>query len=272
MRVADKIAVVTGAGAGIGRETCLLLAEEGATVVALDLSGEACLDVIGEIGGGLALACDVADRARVDEVFAEIRGAYARVDVLVNVAGVDRVPGDGVERWHEGSLAQMGQIAAGQPVTAHIDQLLNMTDEGWRGLMSVNLDGLFYCTRAALRIMVDAGVAGSIVNMSSISGLSGFGSTHYCASKAGVLGFTRGLAREVASRGIRVNAVCPGVIDTRMSRAAPPAFAAAAVAGTPLGRMGTPREVAAAVLHLASDESAYTTGQWLSPNGGFVMS
>jgi 3-oxoacyl-[acyl-carrier protein] reductase len=136
-------------------------------------------------------------------------------------------------------------------------------------MIKVHLYGTFHCTREALRLMEGPG---AIINLSSVAGLTGLaGIPHYSAAKAGILGFTKAVAQEVGSRQIRVNAICPGYIDTPMTEDIPPVLKMMAVAQTPLGRTGTPEEIAATALYLASDESSFTTGQWLSPNGGLVI-
>jgi len=137
-------------------------------------------------------------------------------------------------------------------------------------MLAVHLNGTFYCTREALRLMSRRN-RGAIVNISSVAALAGIPvAPHYGAAKAGILGFTRSMAREVASRGIRVNAICPGWIDTPMTQDLPPMMRSMAERQTPLGRFGEPREIANAALFLASDEASFVTGQWLSPNGGLL--
>jgi 3-oxoacyl-[acyl-carrier protein] reductase len=128
----------------------------------------------------------------------------------------------------------------------------------------------FFCAREAVKMMLAAG-SGSIINMSSIAGLGGMGPIHYATAKAGLLGFTRSLAREVAGRGIRVNAICPGAIDTPMVKNVPEPIMKGMIAATPLGRIGTPEDIASAALFLASDDGAFLTGQWISPNGGIFI-
>jgi 3-oxoacyl-[acyl-carrier protein] reductase len=271
VKLEGRVAVVTGAGSGMGRATALLFAEEGADVVALDIKGDMAERTIADIGRGLALACDVADRAQVDEAFARVDEHYGRVDVLANIAGINPAPDDATDKLYEGMLARIEQMRAGEKPTAPTDQLVHMSDEGWHRMIDVHLNGTFYCTRAALRIMTRTGTAGAIVNTASIAALAGISQSHYCAAKGGILAFTKGLAREVAPRGIRVNAVCPGVIDTPMNEGIPPAIMAGLDAAIPLGRAGRPREAASVFLFLACDDSSYLTGQWISPNGGLVI-
>jgi 3-oxoacyl-[acyl-carrier protein] reductase len=193
---------------------------------------------------------DVSDPIRVGGMAAEIETACGRLDVLVNNAGVDRTEGDG-----------MDALGGGGSLTAR------MSDVGWKRMLEIHLDGAFYCAREATRRMLDRR-SGVILNLSSIAGLGGLGPIHYATAKAGLLGFTRALARELGPRGIRVNAICPGAIETPMTDAIPEPLLNALVAMTPLGRMGSADEIAAAALFLASDDGAFITGQWLSPNGG----
>ena len=146
-----------------------------------------------------------------------------------------------------------------------------MTDEGFTKLMAINVNGVFFCLRETVKIMQREERPGSIINMSSIAGLSSQGTISYSASKSAVLGITRAAARELGRFGIRVNAICPGIISTPMTDDLPEFAIKSLVKATPLGRMGTPGDVAATALFLASDESSFITGQWISPNGGLIM-
>ena len=255
MKLEGRVAWVTGGGSGLGRAISERFAAEGARVAVTDLQPEtAKATVAGLPGAGhIALAGDVSASARVAEMAAEIAKSFGRLDVLVNNAGVDRTPGDASDRL----------LATGS-ITAH------MSDAGWTRMLEIHLNGAFFCARAALAPMLEQG-SGSIVNMSSIAGLGGMGAIHYATAKAGLLGFTRALAREVGARGIRVNAICPGAIETPMSAKVPAPILKGMIAATPLRRIGTAQEIAAAALFLASDESSYITGQWLSPNGGIFI-
>ena len=163
------------------------------------------------------------------------------------------------------------ETISGQGVQTHWDITQNMSDEAWHHVIGVHLHGTFYCTREALKIMTRQG-SGAIVNLSSVAALMGLETVpHYSAAKGGILAFTRAVAREVASRGIRVNAICPGYIDTPMTAGLSDLGRKVIVGRTPMGRVGEPREIAATALFLASDESSFTTGQWLSPNGGLFI-
>ena len=268
MRHDGRVAVVTGGGAGIGEAICHRLADEGARVAVLDISLSAAQQTIKAIGDGLAAEVDVSDSAAVDAAFAGVERDLGPVDVLVNNAGA--VGLDHVRRVTPRLERQRAEMAAGK-VETPLDALVRLSDEEWRYLMAVHLDGTFYCTRAAVRSMAARGT-GVIVNMASICGIEGCtGHPHYAAAKAGILGFTRAVAREVGSRNIRVNAICPGFIDTPMTQPVSPLMRKALTARTPLGRWAEPEEVAKTALFLASDDSSFFTGQWLSPNGGLFI-
>lgn len=269
-----KTAVVTGAGQGIGRACARALAEAGARVAALDLNEAAAKETVtgaSNPGSHLALACDVSRSDQVKQTFARVYAAFGRLDVLVNNAGIGQWKNDGSTQLYELMAKRNAELERGEKPQTHVEQLVHMEDEGWRGVMSVNLDGVFFCAREALRLMEKDGIAGSIINISSSSAQSGEGPIHYVTSKTAVLGFTRAVAREVASRGIRVNAVAPGSTDTPLLRGIPEAWIKSLEAATPLGRIGKPEEVAAAVRFLASDEASYVTGSLMVVNGGSVI-
>ena len=247
MGISGRCAVVTGGSRGIGREICMELAAQGAHIV-LGYAGDAqkaeqtrrdC-ELLGV--RAVAVRCDV---RRADEVQAMINaalGEFGRVDILVNNAGITR---DGL--------------------------LLTAKEERFDEVMDTNLKGAYLCMRAAVRTMMRQRY-GRIVNMSSVVALRGnAGQTSYAASKAGIIGLTKSAAKELISRGITVNAVAPGFIDTDMTAAMPDAAKAAALTAIPAGRMGEAKDVARAVAFLAADEAGYITGQVLSVDGGMSM-
>jgi 3-oxoacyl-[acyl-carrier protein] reductase len=215
------------------------------------------------------VVADVADSAQVRAMVEEAARAFGGLDVLVNNAGIGEVDPAGREAFAAKVEARVGEMLMGT-VQTHWDITENLSDEHWARMLAVHLNGTFYCTREALRIMSRVN-RGAIVNISSVAGLMGIEvAPHYGAAKAGILGFTRSVAREVASRGIRVNAICPGFIDTPILDPMPPVTRVLAERQTPLGRLGRPEEIAAAAAFLASDEASFITGQWLSPNGGLL--
>jgi 3-oxoacyl-[acyl-carrier protein] reductase len=258
-RLEGKIAVVTGAGGGLGAAMSTRFAEEGAIVVCQDLDEAAAsrtVDAITAVGGAASgWECDVSDSAAINAMFEDARTRHGVVDVLVNCAGVDRTPGDGSREGNTGSDVQ---------VTL-------MSDAGWQRMLDIHLNGAFYCTRAFVDGLVEAKQGGSMICISSIAGLSGWGPVHYATAKAGLLGLVRSVARFCGPLGVRANAICPGVIDTPMSASVSPAMIAGLKMLTPLGRIGEPADVAAAAVYLASDESGFVTGQSISPNGGLVI-
>src|SRR5881628_3072509 len=225
----------------------------------------------GGSGGGRAIQADVADVAQVKAMFATVERELGGRDVLVNNAGIGVAPGDdriGIGRKAETRLLE---IVSGQEAQTHLDVTQNLSDESWRRMLAVHLDGTFFCTREALKLMSRKN-RGAIINLSSVAALMGLDvAPHYSAAKGAILAFTRAVARDAASRGIRVNAICPGYIDTPMTEPMSPLIKKSVTARTPLGRTGTPNEVAATALFLASDDSSFYTGQWLSPNGGLFI-
>jgi 3-oxoacyl-[acyl-carrier protein] reductase len=247
--LAGRVAVVTGASRGIGRSIAIALGRQGARVVLGYAANEAAAAEAAEAvraAGGTASTkrFDVADAAAVDAAFKEIVAAEGGLHILVNNAGV-----------------------------AVNTLMLGAKDADWKRAIDVNLNGTFYCVRAALRALMKAKDAGRIINITSITGeIGSAGQGAYVAAKAGVIGLTKTLAREYASRGITVNAVSPGFIDTDMTATELPAERRAELLKSiPLGRVGKPEDVAAAVAYLASPAAAYVTGQVLRVNGGLFM-
>lgn len=242
----DKVAVVTGASRGIGRVIALALAGQGAKIVASARNAEALEKLTAEIkaqgGEAVAVVGDVALDADANNLISQAVATYGRVDILVNNAGITR---DGL--------------------------LLRMKSEDWDAVLNTNLKGAFLCTRAVAKVMSKQRY-GRIINMSSVVGEMGnSGQANYCASKAGLLGLTKSVARELARRNVTVNAVTPGFIVTDMTEEMTDKAREAMTAQIPLGRLGESEDVANAVLFFASDQSAYITGQVLGVNGGMYM-
>jgi NAD(P)-dependent dehydrogenase (short-subunit alcohol dehydrogenase family) len=249
VELAGKVAIVTGGSAGIGRAAALAVATEGAAVVVADVDaerGEAVAREIVDTGGrAVFVLTDVADDASVAALVARTVEEYAGLDFAFNNAGIE-----------------------GSPAITH-----ECTPENWQRTLAVNLSGVWSCMRHQIPRMLERG-GGSIVNCSSVAGLVGFPSIPaYVASKHGVIGLTRTAALEYAEHGIRVNAVCPGVIDTEMVERLTghqSEAEAALVASEPVGRMGRPEEIADAVVWLCSSRSSFVTGQAIAIDGGFV--
>ena len=274
MKLKDRIALVTGGGSGLGRAISLLFAEEGAHVIVNELRLETAEQTVASMkgpAGGRALQADVSDSAQVKAMFATIEREVGGLDILVNNAGIAFGPGDDRAEVNRKSEALIMELLSGQGGQTHLDVTQNLSDESWRRMLAVHVDGTFYCTREALKLMSRKN-RGAIVNLSSVAALTGLEVVpHYSAAKGAILAFTRAVAKDVASRGIRVNAICPGYIDTPMTERMSPLIRTAVIARTPLRRTGEPHEVAATALFLVSDDSSFFTGQWLSPNGGLFI-
>jgi 3-oxoacyl-[acyl-carrier protein] reductase len=274
MKLKDRIALVTGGGSGLGRAISLLFAEEGAHVIVNELRLETAEQTVASMkgpSGGRAIQADVSDSAQVKAMFATIEREVGGLDILVNNAGIAFGPGDDRAEVNRKSEALIMELLSGQGGQTHLDVTQNLSDESWRRMLAVHVDGTFYCTREALKLMSRKN-RGAIVNLSSVAALTGLEVVpHYSAAKGAILAFTRAVARDVASRGIRVNAICPGYIDTPMTERMSPLIRTAVIARTPLRRTGEPHEVAATALFLVSDDSSFFTGQWLSPNGGLFI-
>jgi 3-oxoacyl-[acyl-carrier protein] reductase len=261
-----KVAVVTGGGSGIGEAICIRLGREGARVAVLDVDEDAA-KLTAELAGGVAVQADVSDSASVDGALEQAEAALGPLDIWVNNAGIAATAQG--ERVNPRAERQLAEAAAGGAVTTPLDALVRLPDEEWRRMLAVHLDGTFYGTRAAARSM--AGRGGAIVNMASVCGLEGCtGYPHYSAAKAGILGFTRAVAKELIVQGIRVNAIAPGFIETPASGTQADAVRTALMLRTPIGRFGRSEEIAATVTFLASDDAGFFVGETLSPNGGLV--
>jgi 3-oxoacyl-[acyl-carrier protein] reductase len=271
-RLDGKVALVTGGGSGLGEAICHRFCQEGATVIVNDLR-PAPAAAVAEAVNGHPLPFDVADSEAVAAALAQVAADHGRLDVLVNNAGIaPPTTSEEAEARTNLMLQQVAEVQSGGPVTTFLDTTVELSDEEWRRMLAVHLDGTFYCTREALKIM-NPQMSGAIVNMGSIMGTAGgAGAPHYCAAKAAILGFTRSVAREVVVRNIRVNAIAPGYIDTPLLDIITPAMRSLIAFQTPMHRLGEPDDIAWAAVYLASDEARFVTGQVLSPNGGWHMS
>ncbi len=246
MKLDNKIAVVTGAAQGIGKVIAMHLVQKGASLVLCDINLEMAKEAAREIeeAGGkcLALKSDVSNMQDAEKIIKEAVEHFGSLDILVNNAGITR---DNV--------------------------LIRMKEEQWDQVMAVNLKGTFNVTKAAIKVMMRK-KSGKIVNIASITGLMGnAGQANYSASKAGVIGFTKSIAREYADRGITVNAVAPGFIETAMTDAIPEREREELIRQIPVKKLGTPEDVANAVYFLVSEEASYITGQVIGVNGGLYM-
>lgn len=259
-RLAGKRAVVTGAAQGIGAAIARRLADEGATVALFDLDAAKADAVLGAPHRGFA--CDVSDSASVDAAFAAAREAMGGIDIVVNNAGIGSAPGDGMAEYY-GAQAQQ----ASDP-SVHADQTIHCSDEGWSRVLSVTLDGAFRCSRAGVRIMAEQGTGGSIINVSSTAAVAGNGPVHYCTAKAAIIGMTRAMARELAGRNIRVNAVMPGATETPIYAGLPQEVKDAVAADGVMKRLAHPDEIAGAVAFLAGPDASFATGSTVAVNGG----
>lgn len=247
MKLEGKKALVTGASRGIGRAIALALAAEGADVAVNYAGSEAAAkEVAAEIEAmgrkAFVIQADISSNAAATEMIDKVVAEFGRIDILVNNAGITR---DGL--------------------------LMRMKEEDWDAVLTTNLKGVFNCTKASIKYMMKQR-AGHIVSISSVVGLMGnAGQANYAAAKAGVIGFTKAVAKEVAARGITVNAVAPGFIQTDMTKVLSEKVVEGMKASIPLARLGDPEDIAKAVVFLASDDASYITGQTLNVDGGMVM-
>lgn len=246
----DQVVVVTGSGSpkGIGKAIAMEFAQQGAKVVVADMNEEGIKSVVQEIeklgGTAMGVTLNVTSKESSDKMVEAVLNKWGRLDVLINNAGIS------------------------QKVTVE-----DMTLDDIRRIFEVNVYGLIMCTQSCMKPMRKAGY-GRIVNLSSVSAKRGggvFGGAHYSASKAAVLGFAKNLSREISAEGITINSVCPGLIDTDIWKSLPKENADKVIAGIPMGRPGQTKEVAAAILFLASQEASYITGEEIDINGGSHM-
>ena len=271
MKLTERVALITGAGSGLGHEIALTFAREGARVAVNDIRRAAAAGIAGEItragGQAMAVPADVSDSVEVRAMFEQVVEAWSTLDILVNNAGI-AVMSDAVKQEFQQMLAEV--LTDGRS-TRSVGATRGMLDSQWRRTLAVHLDGTFYCMREALKIMEPKG-SGKIINMASVAGTTGLlGAPDYSAAKAGIIGLTKAVAREVIGRGIYVNAIAPGYIDTPLLDVLDESVRRTITLQTPIGRLGTPQEVAAVALYLAGDESSYTVGQVISPNGGYAI-
>lgn len=246
MRLKNKVALITGAGTGIGEATAYKFAQEGAKLALCDVNQQAIDKVVTAIktqgGEALGWKMDVTHRSQIAEVVEQIKAAYGRIDVLINNAGIVKDA-----------------------------QLYKMTDEAFDGVIDIDLKGVYNCTRAVVNTMI-AQKSGVILNASSVVGLYGnFGQTNYAAAKAGLIGFVKTWAKELGKHGIRANAVCPGFISTTILHDMPENVIQAMRERVPLRRLGNPEEIANVYAFLASDEASYINGVAIEVSGGLTL-
>lgn len=246
MKHQDQVVLVTGAGQGMGQEIVRHFADAGANVAAVDINAEALNAKVDELTGWvngkiIAITANIAKSDSVRDAITTVVEKFGRLDVIINVAGV-------------GSF----------------DTFIDTPDENWDKVIAVNLTGTFLCCREAAKVMTKQG-SGSIINVSSTAALTGEGPSHYCASKAGVMGLTRSISRELAASGIRVNTIIPGPTNTPMMADVPDEWTQKMIADIPLGRMGESEDIAKVASFLACDDSGFITGQNIAVNGGMAF-
>ena len=246
MKHKDQVVLVTGAGQGMGQEIVHFFADAGAKVAAVDINPQAVTDTVAKLEGKvngqvIGITANIAKSDSVREAIATVVDKFGRLDVIINVAGV-------------GSF----------------DTFIDTPDEHWDKVIGVNLTGTFLCCREAAKVMTAQG-SGNIINVSSTAALTGEGPSHYCASKAGVMGLTRSISRELAASGIRVNTIIPGPTNTPMMADVPEEWTQKMIADIPLGRMGESVDIAKVASFLACDDSGFITGQNIAVNGGMAF-
>ena len=271
-RLKGKVALITGGARGLGASIAKHFSNEGAKIILCDINTDLANKMANELGGK-AYYVDVSNSKNVEETFSKIKSEFNRLDILVNNAGINGFENRQYlldERIKVNNL-QSKEFSETGKIKSHFDVTVNLNDEDWHKMIGIHLNGTFFCTREALKIMNNQ-ESGSIINMGSVLGTTGGPSSpHYSAAKAGILGFTRATARELASRNIRVNAIAPGYIDTEMTTHLGD-VKKIVMSATPMKRFGDVEDIAWAAVYLGSDESKFVTGQTISPNGGFVMS
>lgn len=271
-RLKNKIALITGGARGLGASIAHHFYKEGAEIIICDTNFADALNLAKKLNG-TAYKMDVSKSSEVRDVFKTISLKYKTLDILVNNAGINGFENrqDLLDERIKINNLQSKEFSETGKINSHFDVTVSMIDDDWHKMIAVHLNGTFFCTREALKIMNNQ-ESGSIINMGSVLGTTGGPSSpHYSAAKAGILGFTRATARELASRNIRVNAIAPGYIDTDMTSSLGDVKKIVKSA-TPMKRFGVVEDIAWAAVYLASQESKFVTGQTISPNGGFVMS
>ena len=270
-RLKDKIAVITGGAKGLGACIAETFYKEGAKIIICDILQSEGENTAQKINAD-SFKLDVTKSKDVENIFNKINNLYNKIDILVNNAGINGFENrqDIIDERIKTNKAQIKEYSETQTINTHFDITVNMTDLEWFKMINTHLSGTFFCTREVLKIM-NKNNSGSIINMGSVLGTTGGPSSpHYSAAKGGILAYTRALARELASRNIRVNAIAPGYIKTDMTNNL--GFVRELIKNqTPMKQFGEPEDIAWAAVYLASDEASFMTGQTISPNGGFVM-
>lgn len=277
MKLKGQVAVITGASGGFGREIAMQMAKEGAKIGINDVDDKGIQETLANLKGrggeGLALKCDVGDVKQVEAMFNRIQSVWGTVDILVNNAGFVFKEGweDYIELTNTASSKAGNEIMNTGKLQESMKILSSFKDEWWHDTLNVILNGTFYCTREALKIM-EKKRRGKIINIASVNGyIGGTIVPAYSAAKGGVIALTKSVAKDVIGSGIIVNAVAPGYCDTPLLGPMDEEMSRALTSQIPLGRLGKPEEIASLVVYLASDDANYIVGQVISPNGGLVI-
>ena len=271
-RLKDKVALITGGARGLGASIAKHFFNEGAKIILCDINIDQANKKARELDG-TAYYMDVSNSENVKKVFTKVKSKFNQLDILVNNAGINGFENrqDLLDERMKVNNLQSKEFAETGKINSHFDITVKITDDDWHQMISIHLNGTFFCTREALKIMNNQEKA-SIINMGSVLGTTGGPSSpHYSAAKAAILGYTRATAKELASRNIRVNAIAPGYIDTDMTKSLGDVIKLVK-SSTPMKTFGEVDDIAWAAVYLASEEAKFVTGQTLSPNGGFVMS